>query len=105
MLDSVTDSSFDDFVHKHKEVVIDFWATWCHPCIEMEPRISEISASYAGRVAFAKMDIDKNPRISKRYKVNSIPAIFAFKEGKPVDKSIGAVSKRELVKFIDDAFD
>jgi thioredoxin-like negative regulator of GroEL len=51
------------------------------------------------------MDTDKNPRVSKRYKVNSIPAIFAFKEGKPVDKSIGVIPKRALVKFINDAFD
>lgn len=101
---SVTDSTFDELLLRHKNVVVDFWAPWCHPCLEVEPRISELSKKYRGQVAFAKMDIDENARVTRRFRVNTIPAILAFKDGALVDKSIGAISKRELAKFVGDAF-
>jgi thioredoxin 1 len=101
---SLTDSTFNEFLKKHKNVVVDFWATWCHPCLEMEPRISDLSNQYHGQVSFAKMDTDENTRTTRRFRINSIPAILAFKEGVLVDKSIGAISKRELTKFLVDAF-
>lgn len=103
-IDSTYGFHLDDFLQNHRNVIIDFWATWCRPCLEMEPRISELSKEYYGQVAFAKMNTDENPRVSKKFKINAIPAILAFKDGELVDKTIGAISKRELVKFIADAF-
>ena len=105
MLNRVTDATFDDFIQSHDRAVVDFWAPWCHPCLEVEPRISELSRELRGRVAFAKVNTDENPIITKKFRINSIPAILAFKGGELEDRVIGSASKRELTRFITDAFE
>ena len=82
--------------------VIDFWATWCGPCRMVAPVVDELAKEYAGRVTFAKLDVDQNPKTASSYGVMSIPTLLIFKEGKPVSQLVGFRPKEELKRSLDE---
>jgi len=91
----LTDKSFKDFVSKDYAVV-DLWAPWCGPCRMIAPIVEELSVEYDGRIKFAKLNIDENPGAKAEYKVMGIPTLLVFKDGKLVDRIVGALSKDRL---------
>mgnify|MGYP001010634433 CR=1 FL=1 len=96
-----TDANFPaDVLGSDKLTVIDFWAEWCGPCRAIGPVIEELSKDYNGRVNVGKVNVDNNPNVSINYGITSIPAILFIKNGKVVDKQIGAVPKSVLDKKI-----
>ena len=98
----VSDADFDELVLKADlPVLVDFWAEWCGPCKMIAPIVEELSEEYAGKLDFAKLDVDSNPATAMAYGVRSIPTLLIFKGGKPVDQIIGAVPKGALKKKID----
>jgi putative thioredoxin len=82
-------------------VLVDFWATWCGPCKTFTPIIESVVATYPGRVSLVKIDIDKNQTVAAQLQVQSVPTVYAFLNGQPVDAFAGAVGERELKAFID----
>ena len=87
----VTDRSFDSKVLlAPRPVVVDFWAPWCGPCLAVSPILEELAAEHAGRVEFAKVNIDENPKTAARYDVFSIPTAILFDEGQPCETVVGA---------------
>jgi thioredoxin len=97
----VTDADFGDQIEKHEGLsVVDFWAIWCGPCRLIAPIIDQLSDDYAGKVQFAKLDVDSNQRTSMRFNVRSIPSVLFFKDGKHVDTVVGAVPKGHLDRKI-----
>jgi len=97
-----TDSNFQaDVLSSPKLTVIDFWAEWCGPCRAIGPVIEELSKEYDGRVNVGKLNVDHNPQVSMNYGITSIPAILFIKEGKVVDKLVGAQPKANFVKKIE----
>ena len=98
----VTDSDFEQSVLKAgKPALVDFWAPWCGPCRLIGPIVEELAPSYEGRAVIAKMNVDDNPGIAQQFGVTSIPTLMMFKDGKLVDRAVGAMPKTELQKFID----
>lgn len=98
----VSDQTFDTQVLKSTTpVVVDFWAVWCGPCRMIAPVVEELATEYAGKVSFAKLNVDENPETSMKYSIRAIPALIIFKDGKPVDQIIGAVPKREIKRRVD----
>ena len=98
----VSDADFDERVLKADlPVLVDFWAEWCGPCKMIAPIVEELSEEYAGKLEFAKLDVDSNPTTAMAYGVRSIPTLLIFKGGKPVDQIIGAVPKGALKNKID----
>jgi thioredoxin 1 len=98
----LTDANFDEkVISSEKLSVVDFWAEWCGPCRAIGPVIEELSKEYTGRVNIGKVNVDHNPQLSINYGVTSIPAILFIKEGKVVDKLVGAQPKTNFVKKIE----
>ena len=95
----VTDSTFDEFVASHPKVVVDCWAAWCGPCRMLGPIIEEL-ASERTDITFGKLDVDKNRMVPSKYGIMSIPTLLYFKDGKLVDKTLGALPKRSLEERI-----
>lgn len=92
----MTDSDFDEIVKKGGLVVVDCWAAWCAPCLMISPIIEELAKEYAGRILFGKLNVDGNRKVALEYQLMSIPTILVFKNGKLVDRIIGAMPRRLL---------
>jgi len=82
-------------------VIVDFWAPWCGPCKQLGPMIEKAVTAAAGAVKLVKIDIDQHPEIAQQMRVQSIPAVFAFFQGRPVDGFVGAVPESQIKAFID----
>ncbi len=90
----VTDGSFKDLVNRHPLIIIDCWAEWCYPCRMIVPVIDSLAAEYEGKAVFGKLNVDENPATSEEYEVMSIPTLLVFKNGKLVDRIVGAAPKQ-----------
>ncbi|MDQ6801592.1 MAG: thioredoxin [Acidobacteriota bacterium] len=101
-IQQVTDQDFDKTVlQAGKPAFVDFWAPWCGPCRIIGPLVEELAPSYQGRAVITKMNVDDNPQVAQKYGVTSIPTLMMFKDGKLVDRVVGAMPKGELQKFIE----
>jgi len=98
----IDDATFDQTVLKSKTpVLVDFWAPWCRPCIMAAPVLEELAEEYAGRITFAKLDVDQNAKTAAKYSIMSIPNLIIFKNGKPVSQIVGYKPKAELKRDLD----
>jgi putative thioredoxin len=82
-------------------VLVDFWATWCEPCKQLTPVLEKVVRSYGGKVRLVKLDTDKHPAIPQQLRVQSLPTVYAFKDGRPLDGFTGALREPEIKSFID----
>jgi thioredoxin 1 len=93
----VTDATFASEVEQAGGLtVVDFWATWCGPCLMVAPVLEQLANEYAGRAKVAKVDVDANQRTAMRFNIRSIPSILFFKNGQHVDTVVGAVPRTTL---------
>ena len=86
---------------KSVPVLVDFWATWCGPCKQLGPLLEKVVKGAKGAVKLVKIDTDKNPMIAQQLRVQSIPAVFAFFGGRPVDAFVGALPESQLKQFVE----
>ncbi|OGH21497.1 MAG: thioredoxin [Candidatus Levybacteria bacterium RIFCSPLOWO2_01_FULL_38_13] len=97
------DQDFEEQVLKSEmPVVVDFWAPWCAPCRIVSPIIEELAKEYEGKVKVGKLNVDDSPQTAGKYGVMSIPSILFFKNGQPVKTMIGAQSKENYKKVIEE---
>ena len=100
MVKHVTTADFEEVVIKAEgKVLVDFFATWCGPCSMMAPVLEQVS-DITQDIKIVKVDIDENPELAERYKVMSIPTFMVFENGTVVKKTVGAISKSELLELI-----
>ena len=97
----VTDANFEELVNAGKPMVLDFWAEWCGPCRMVSPIIDELATEYEGKVTIGKMDVDNNNDVVAHFGIRNIPTVLFFKDGKLVDKQVGAAQKSAFVAKID----
>ena len=81
--------------------LVDFWAEWCGPCRALSPIIDEIAKEKQGKLKVCKINIEDSGELATRYEIMSIPTIMIFKEGKPMEKKVGLIPKKELEKIVD----
>ncbi len=93
----ITDSNFEEVVLNSKvPVLVDFWAEWCGPCRMVGPVVEELATEYGDKAVIGKLNVDHNPHVATQFGIMSIPALLFFKDGKVVDKQVGAVPKHVL---------
>jgi thioredoxin len=99
---AVTDASFEtDVIRSGLPVLVDFWAPWCGPCRMVSPIVEELGREYRTRIRIAKVNTDDNPRWASRLGVQGIPTLILFKDGKEVDRIVGAAPKPSYKQFIE----
>lgn len=82
-------------------VIVDFWAPWCGPCKQLTPALEKLVKQYGGKVKLAKINVDENQDLAQQFRVQSIPAVYAFKGGRPIDGFMGALPESQLKQFIE----
>src|SRR5689334_1973473 len=97
----ITDATFAEQVERSPlPVLIDMWAPWCGPCRMLTPIVEQLAAEFAGRMRVAKLNVDENPVTSERFRIQSIPALLLFQNGREIDRIVGAQPKTEIVRRI-----
>ncbi len=98
----VDDANFEQKVLKSETpVLVDFWAPWCRPCLMAAPVLEELAGEYAGKITFAKLDVDQNAKIAAKYGIMAIPNLIIFKNGEPISNIVGYKPKAELKRDLD----
>ena len=97
----LTNENFDaEVLQSELPVLVDFWATWCGPCMMLGPIVAEVATEYAGRVKVGKVNVDNAPELAARYGITSTPALLLFRKGEVVRTSVGFVKKADVVAML-----
>lgn len=100
----ITDAQFaEEVLNSDIPVIVDFWAPWCGPCKMIAPVLEDIAAEYLGKVKVVKLNVDENQETAPKYNVRGIPTLLIIKGGEVVATKVGAVSKSQLVEFVNGA--
>ncbi|MGH7005859.1 MAG: thioredoxin, partial [Alphaproteobacteria bacterium] len=86
---------------KRQPVIVDFWAPWCGPCKQLGPLLEKLVKAAKGAVKLVKLNVDQNQQLAAQFRIQSIPAVYAFRDGRPVDAFVGALPESQLKQFID----
>ncbi len=98
-----SDASFDtDVLKSDSPVLVDYWAEWCGPCKTIAPILEEIAGEHDGKLRIAKVNVDDNPDVARRFDVMSIPTLIVFKDGAPQKRLIGAKAKGQLIQELNE---
>ena len=103
--DCIKDSSSAEFMadvveaSKTQTVIVEFWAPWCQPCKQLTPQLETIVRSYGGKLRLVKINADENQAIAAQLRVQSLPTVLAFQDGKPIDGFMGAQTDSEIKEF------
>lgn len=95
---TITTENFESYKNGELPLVVDLWATWCGPCRQIAPIVSELAEEFDGKLVVGKCDVEENDDIAMEFGVRNIPTILFFKDGQLVDKFVGAASKATLTE-------
>ncbi|WP_394427713.1 thioredoxin [Streptomyces sp. SGAir0957] len=105
----LVDAGDDDFAEVVERatvpVVVDLWATWCGPCRMVSPALEQVARDLAGRIKLAKVDIDKNPRLSRRFEVQAVPTLLVLDKGSTIARQAGAAPAHVLRSWVEQALE
>ena len=103
LIKHVSDASFEaDVLKTGTTVLVDYWAEWCGPCKMIAPILDEVASAYEGKLQVAKMNVDENRNVPAKFGIRGIPTLMLFKDGQIAATKVGALSKAQLMAFIDE---
>ena len=103
LIKHVSDASFEaDVLQPGSAVLVDYWAEWCGPCKMIAPILDEVAGAYQGKLQVAKMNVDENREVPAKFGIRGIPTLMLFKDGQIAATKVGALSKAQLMAFIDE---
>ena len=98
----LTDAEFENQVIKsEKPILVDFWAEWCGPCKMIAPVLEEVASELSDKILIGKLNVDENSETPPKYGIRGIPTLMLFKNGEVVGTQVGAISKSDLINFIE----
>lgn len=97
---TITKDNFDTLINGERPLLVDFWASWCGPCRFVAPIIDELAQEFEGEITVGKLNVDEESGLAAKYNVMSIPTIMLFKNGRVVDRLVGARQKDDFVNMI-----
>jgi thioredoxin 1 len=102
LIKHLSDASFEaDVLKSNTPVLVDYWAEWCGPCKMIAPILDEVAGTYQGKLQIAKMNVDENREVPAKFGIRGIPTLMLFKDGQLAATKVGAMSKAQLIAFID----
>ena len=103
LIKHLSDASFEaDVLQAATPVLVDYWAEWCGPCKMIAPILDEVAGAYRGKLQVAKMNVDENREVPAKFGIRGIPTLMLFKDGQIAATKVGALSKAQLMAFIDE---
>ncbi|MBP7605940.1 MAG: thioredoxin TrxA [Giesbergeria sp.] len=103
LIKHTSDASFEaDVLQSATPVLVDYWAEWCGPCKAIAPILDEVAGAYQGKLQVAKMNVDDNRDVPAKFGIRGIPTLMLFKDGQVTATKVGALSKAQLMAFIDE---
>ncbi|MGB0447031.1 MAG: thioredoxin TrxC [Pseudomonadales bacterium] len=102
---AASSTNFDALIQSYDRVVVDFWATWCGPCVGFAPVFEQAASTRSGYLRFIKVDTEAEPMLATKYNIRSIPTLIAFKAGKPIAEINGALPQQQFEQWLDTLID
>jgi len=100
---TLTDATFEqDVIKADRPVIVDFWAEWCGPCKMIAPILEEVASEMSDQITIGKLNVDQNAETAPKYGIRGIPTLLMFKDGNVVATKVGALSKTQLIEFINE---
>ena len=102
LIQHVNEDTFEpDVLKSDVPVLVDYWAEWCGPCKAIAPLLEELAKEYGGKLKIAKVNVDENQQLARKYNIKAIPTLMLFKEGNIQASKLGMMSKPQLTAFLD----